>query len=104
MSYMNDLKVTVCVWLSSDFYLTCMHCLVSMKRALKCKKKNQPLTANVGVLITAIQTVIISITAPAIMDTTLIVALKLFSFAQLWWHFSMFNYKKYPGCTYNLSA
>lgn len=39
MSYMNDLKVTVCIWLSSDFYLTCMHCLVSMKRALKCKKK-----------------------------------------------------------------
>lgn len=43
MSYMNDLKVTVCVWLSSDFYLTCMHCLVSMKRALKCKKKTNHL-------------------------------------------------------------
>lgn len=35
-------------------------------------------------LITAVQAVIIPITAPAILDTALIVALKLFSFAQLW--------------------
>jgi len=51
---------------------------------MNCGLKSKSIhTANFRALITAIQTVIIPITAPAILDTALIVTLKLFSFAQL---------------------
>lgn len=59
-----------------------------MSCGLKCKSIH---TANFRMLIAAVQTVIVPITAPAILDTALVVTLKLFSFAQLWEHFSMFN-------------
>lgn len=58
--------------------LFCFQCLI-----MDCGLKSIH-TANFRMLIAAIQTVIIPITAPAILDTALIVTLKLFSFAQLW--------------------
>lgn len=85
-------------WLQGDcFSLAAWFGLQSLKLSMGCGVKGKCLrTADLRVLVAAVQAVVVAVAAPALLDAALVAALELLRLAQLGQHLSLFNWGKHP--------
>lgn len=92
--YMKGLRVIAFVWLA---LLGLQSLKASMDWGLegKCIR-----TADLWVLVAAVQAVVVPVAAPALLDAALVAALELLCLAQLGQLLSLFNWGKHPTNTF----
>lgn len=88
-------------WLQGDYFsLAAWFGLQSLKLIVGCGVEGKCLrTADLRVLVAAVQAVVVAVAAPALLDAALVAALELLCLAQLGQHLSLFNWGKHPTRT-----